>query len=54
MALQLALVVNGGTPSGQGVIEHNYWTRVGLIDVGVVATLGVITVATTMVILFSK
>lgn len=53
-ALFIPLVVNGATPSGQGVIQHNYWTRVGLTGVGVGVALIIITVVITEVILFPK
>lgn len=53
-ALIIPLIVNGATPSGQGVIQHNYWTRVGWTGVGVGGALIIITVVITEVILFPK
>jgi hypothetical protein len=53
-ALFIPLIINGTTPSGQGVIEHNYWTRVGFTGVGMGVALIIITVVTTEVILFPK
>jgi hypothetical protein len=54
VALYIPLIVNGTTPTGHDVIVHNYWTRVGMIGVGLGVALSLITVVTTVVVLLPK
>ena len=48
------LVVNGPTPIGQNASVHNYWTRVGLMEVGIALALGIMTAIITILNLIPK
>ena len=48
------LVINGPTPIGQNTSVHNYWTRVGLMEVGIALALGIMIVIVTILNLIPK
>ena len=48
------LVINGPTPIGQNTSVHNYWTRVGLMEVGIALALGIMTAIITILNLIPK
>jgi hypothetical protein len=48
------LVVNGPTPIGQNASVHNYWTRVGLMEVGIALALGIMIAVITIMNLIPK
>ena len=48
------LVINGPTPIGQNTSVYNYWTRVGIMEVGIALALGIMTVIITILNLIPK
>jgi len=53
-AFYAPLVINGPTPIGQNTSVRNYWTRVGLMEVGIALALGIMIVIITILNLIPK
>lgn len=52
--LFIPLVINGPTPIGQNATVHNYWTRVGLMGVGLALAIGITIAIITVLNLIPK
>jgi hypothetical protein len=53
-AFWVPLIINGPTPIGQNTFVHNYWTRVGLMEIGIAIAIGIMTAITTILNLIPK